>query len=81
MQIVPVSKAFYVARSIGRRWQMPPDAKTQSLNLFCEEFSDGVISWAGYAPKSLEMRISIEGNQGSRNENNQRDRGSPATDS
>ena len=41
-----------------------PDANAQSLDLFCEEFSDGVISLAGYAPKSVEMRISIGGNQG-----------------
>jgi hypothetical protein len=40
-----------------------PDANAQSLDLFCEEFSDGVISLTGYAPKSLEMRISVGGNQ------------------
>jgi hypothetical protein len=27
MQTVPVSKAFYEGRSIGRRWQMPPMQK------------------------------------------------------
>jgi hypothetical protein len=36
MQRVPVYKAFYEARYIGSGWQMPPDVKVQSSDLFCE---------------------------------------------
>jgi hypothetical protein len=58
------------------------DAKTRNSDLFCEEFSDGVISLMTYVPQTLEIRISVGSNHGgSGYGNTQGNRGPPATGS
>jgi hypothetical protein len=59
-----------------------PRCKSTEFKPIREEFSDGLISLTDYLPKTLKVRISIGGNQkGSGYENNQGNRGPPATDS